>query len=195
MKKPDSNHSNFILLGEYCSLAGGTALSISSGHIDPLVRSLSLKQQKETVENCFHRPGFKPSSVPGDYLFFLLDSYENFEPENPEKWFQQEMTNPGFASSIRSEYIPINQKLIETVLGKREADPAMLFRAISDFQFIRFRTMIPESITDTWIEGQLSNEYYLKLFGLGGRFSTGITHQSYRESLQQRWGKHITWIK
>ena len=208
MQKQDSSDINILLVGEYGLRVGGSALTIPAHHINSRVRAMALEQQKEHEffnslnghatplypDSKGNRLKFKPSSIPGDYLFFILDSEETFEHEDPLTWFQQEMKNSGFASSIRNEYLVIAQKLIAVLLGERDADPAMLFRALSDFQFTHFREMIPVSIIDTWIEGQISNEYYLKLLGPGGRLVMGIAHESSRESLEERWTEKITWI-
>ena len=47
---------------------------------------------------------------------------------------------------------------------------------------------------DLWIEGQVSNEYYLKLNGSGGGFMLGITHETSMESLEERWKEKIIFI-
>ncbi len=135
-----------------------------------------------------------PSKITGGYRLFLLDSGERFETAPLVKYFLEQMDISGYASSIRYEFLVINQKLIEILLGEREADPALLFRAISDFQFTHFRKMIPESVVDDWLEGQISNEYYLKLNGSGGGFMLGITHESSKESLEDRWKEKLIWI-
>jgi hypothetical protein len=57
-----------------------------------------------------------------------------------------------------------------------------------------FRKMIPEHVLDLWIEGQVSNEYYLKLNGSGGGFMLGLTHQSSMEVLEERLGKELVWV-
>jgi hypothetical protein len=54
--------------------------------------------------------------------------------------------------------------------------------------------MIPDKMIDRWIEGQVSNEYYLKLNGSGGGYFLGITHQTCRERLAERWGPDLLWI-
>jgi len=104
------------------------------------------------------------------------------------------MKDPGYMRSVEEEYLPLNQKLIETLLGDREADPAMLVKLLSDFQLQFFRNMIPDHVIDLWIEGQVSNEYYLKLSGSGGGLMLGITHRSFGESLDERWGSKLHWI-
>lgn len=47
---------------------------------------------------------------------------------------------------------------------------------------------------DYWIEGQVSNEYYLKLCGSGGIYLLGITHKELMQNLELRWKKDIVWI-
>jgi len=138
---------------------------------------------------------FNPAEIPLGYRFFLLNSGERFETGPLVTHFLKQMKDPGFASSIRNEYLPLNQKLIESLLGHRKADPAMLVRVISDFQFTHFRKMIPDNMIDAWIEGQISNEYYLKLNGSGGGFMLGITHHTSSESLKERWKQELVWIE
>lgn len=136
----------------------------------------------------------KPSQIPGGYRFFLLDSGERFETGPLVKYFLDQMKISGFAAAIRNEYLILNQRLIETLLSERQADAGMLLRAISDFQFTHFRKMIPASMIDYWIEGQISNEFYLKLNGSGGGFMLGITHESSTESLEEKWKGKLIWI-
>ena len=148
-----------------------------------------------TTEGNIRRVEFKPSEITGGYRLFLLDSGERLETEALANHFQEEMNASGFSFAIRNEFQVINQKLIEILLGEREADPAMLFRAISDFQFTHFRKMIPDSVIDAWIEGQVSNDYYLKIQGSGGGFMLGITHESSMHSLEERFKKKVIWIE
>jgi len=189
----------------------------------PEAAELSIEQQKEdlaAIESFFHgkssgldaltchtrapiyfsskgeiqKKEFNPSEIPGGYRFFLLDSGERFETAPLVGYFLEQMKNSMFASSIRNEYLVINQKLIEVLLGIREGDPAMLIMVLSDYQYTHFRKMIPEKMLDVWIEGQLSNEYYLKLNGSGGGYMLGITHESSMESLSERWKEKVIFI-
>ena len=104
------------------------------------------------------------------------------------------MDDPSFTSSIRNEYLPINQKLVEALLGVRDADPALLVRILSDFQFLHFRKMIPDQSADLWLEWQVTNEFYLKLNGSGGGFMLGITHETSMDTLEERWKEKVIWI-
>ncbi len=146
------------------------------------------------TDGSIRRVEMDPSRISGGYRLFLLDSGEHFETAPLVEYFLNQMEISGYASSIRYEFLVINQKLIEIFLGKREGDPALLFRAISDFQFTHFRRMIPESMIEAWLEGQISNEYYLKLNGSGGGFMLGICHESFKESLENRWNEKLIWI-
>ncbi len=138
---------------------------------------------------------FNPGQLPWGYRFFLLDSGERFERGPLVKQFLKQMEDPDFASSVRNEYNAINQKLIEALLGGSDTDPGLLFRVLSDYQYTHFRKMIPENMLDLWIEGQISNDYYLKLLGAGGGFMLGITHQTLMEFLDERWTTKLIWIE
>jgi mevalonate kinase len=185
--------------------------------------SLSLNHQKEdlaVIESYFHgkssgvdaltcfadaplrfrksgsieKVAFDPENLKGEYRFFLLDSGERFDTGPLVQHFLKQMKDPGYEQSIREEYLPLNEKLIETLLDERDADPGLLLRLISDYQMEHFRKMIPEHVLDLWIEGQVSNEYYLKLNGSGGGFMLGLTHQSSMEVLEERLGKELVWV-
>jgi mevalonate kinase len=189
----------------------------------PLSGTVTLQQQKEdlaSIESYFHgkssgvdaltcfvrsalrfhtsgkieKVKFDPKVITGGYRFFLLNSGEKFDTGPLVQHFLSEYKNPDFKRSIEEEYLPLNQKLIETLLGEREADPGLLVRLLSDYQLKHFRKMIPETMLDLWIEGQVSNEYYLKLNGSGGGFMLGITHESSMEILEERWGEALIWV-
>jgi mevalonate kinase len=189
----------------------------------PESRSVSLSHQKEDlarIESYFHKQStglgpltcftgsplyfkedgsiqkvdFDPTRIQGEYRFFLLDSGERFHTGPLVKHFLEQMEIAGFASSIRNEYLMINQKLIETLLGDRNADPGMLVRVLSDYQYTHFRKMIPANMLDLWIEGQVSGEFYLKLNGWGGGFMMGITHHTSMDALEERWKTDLIWI-
>ena len=189
----------------------------------PLSNSVTLLRQKEdlaSIESYFHgkssgvdaltcfvgsalrfhtsgkieKVKFDATAVPGGYRFFLLNSGEKLDTGPLVKYFLSQYKNPDFKHSIEEEYLPLNQKLIETLLGEREADPGLLVRLLSDYQFKYFRKMIPNKMVDLWIEGQVSNEYYLKLNGSGGGFMLGIIHESSMEILEERWGEALIWV-
>ena len=146
-------------------------------------------------DGTINRISFNPAQIGSGYRLFLLDSGERFDTGPLVEHFLKLMKDTGFASSIRNEYLVINRKLIEALLGERDADPGLLVRVLSDYQFTHFRKMIPSKIIDIWIEGQVSNEYYLKLNGSGGGFMLGITHENSMHSLEERWKKDLIWIE
>ncbi|HER09815.1 MAG TPA: hypothetical protein ENO20_12990 [Bacteroides sp.] len=134
------------------------------------------------------------TGLPGGYRFFLLDSGEKFDTGPLVRHFLEQMKDPGYESVIREEYLPLNDRLIEALLGRSDADIGLLVRLVSDFQFNHFRKMIPDHMTDAWIEGQVSNDYYLKLNGSGGGFMLGVAHHTVMGTLEERWGKDLVWI-
>jgi mevalonate kinase len=190
----------------------------------PDSQGLSLQHQKEdlaTIESYFHgkssgvdaltchagsalrfhssghieRVNFDPKAIPGDYRFFLLNSQARFDTGPLVNHFLDRMKEKDFRRAMEEEYLPLNQLLIESLLGEKEADPAMLVRMVSDFQLQHFPKMIPENMLELWIEGLVSNVFYLKLNGSGGGFMLGIAHGSFREDLDERWGQQLLWIE
>jgi mevalonate kinase len=148
----------------------------------------------------FHADGtiqphaFNPASLPGGYRFFLLDSGVRFETGPLVNKFLENMKDPEFETVMKGDYLLLNQRFIESLLGQRQADPALIVKLISEFQWKYFRPMIPELMFDPWIEGQVSNEYYLKLNGSGGGYMLGITHRDSMETLAERWEGKLRWI-
>jgi len=140
------------------------------------------------------RVHFDPSLIPGDNRFFLLNSGERFDTAPLVKYFLEQMKDPAFRSAIEGEYLPLNQKLIESLLGDMQADPSVLLKELSGFQLRYFRKMIPEHAVDLWIEGLDTGAYCLKLNGSGGGMMLGITHRSETESLEKRWGEKFLLI-
>lgn len=140
-------------------------------------------------------PDFNPARLPGDYRFFLLNSGERYDTGPLVRHFLSQMEDSRFKQAMEEEYLPLNQFLLEALLGERETDPATMLKWVSDFQLKHFRKMIPDKALDLWIEGLVSNEYYMKLNGSGGGMMLGITHESFRESLEDRWEKQVLWIE
>lgn len=134
------------------------------------------------------------SALPMGYRFFLLDSHVKYETGPLVEHFRMRMKDDEYNALIREEYLPMNQKFIESLLGLRDVNPGLLFRVISDFQYAHFRKMIPDSMLDNWIDGQVGNEYYIKLNGSGGGYMMGICHYTANDSLNHRFGNDILWL-
>jgi len=145
-------------------------------------------------DGSIEKVNFNPAEIRGGYRFFLLNSRERFDTGPLVKHFLNQMKDPGFKHSIEDEYLRLNRKLVEALQGELEADPALLVKLLSDFQLRFFRRMIPEKMTDLWIEGLVSDAWYLKLNGSGGGYMLGMAHESFRESLASRWGGDLLWI-
>jgi mevalonate kinase len=187
-------------------------------------KELTLQQQRKdlaTLESCFHGKSsgvdamtcysesplhFLPDGeiIPvetdpltprGGYRFFLLDSGQVFDTAPLVRLFLEKMQNSDFEKLIKGDYALLIQKLIGTLKGSTDHDPALIFRAISDFQWNHFAPMIPENMKEAWINGQVSNTYYLKLNGSGGGFMLGIAHVNVKEEVDQMLdGNKTIWI-
>jgi mevalonate kinase len=173
--------------------------------------SLSLQEQHKdlaTLESCFHGkssgvdamtcysdqalhflPGGEirkvesnPVEPRGGYRFFLLDSEQVYETGPLVNYFLEQMKDPAFRERMQKEYALLIRKMIGILDQRMEGDPALVFRAISDFQWTNLRRMIPENVEMAWINGQVSSSYYLKLNGSGGGFLLGIAA---RESVEE----------
>lgn len=187
-------------------------------------KRLSLEQQRKdlaTLESCFHGkssgvdamtcfadaplhflPDGKIRRIESDplrpragYRFFLLDSGQMFDTAPLVRLFLEKMQNKEFKKQITGDYFDLIRKFIGTLNGTSAHDPALIFRAISDFQWNHFANMIPESMKDAWISGQVSNSYYLKLNGSGGGFMLGIAHENAKKEVDQMLnGNRLVWL-
>jgi hypothetical protein len=48
---------------------------------------------------------------------------------------------------------------------------------------------------DTWIDGQVGNEYYLKLSGAGGGYLLGMCHYTAIDTVKRRFGDDLMWVE
>lgn len=190
-----------------------------SGHAD-----LDMRQQRKdlaTLESCFHGKSSgvdamtcfteiplhflsdgailtmeqDPLKPRGNYRFFLLDSETVFDTGPLVNVFLKKMEGTAFRKAIEKDYLPMISKFIQSLSGSLNADPGLLFRAISDFQWQNFREMIPEKMQDAWIDGQVSNTYYLKLNGSGGGYMLGIAAEESMEFAENMLdGYKIIWL-
>jgi mevalonate kinase len=129
------------------------------------------------------------------YRFFLLDSGVLLSTGPLVRVFMEKMRDALFSEVIRGDYFNLISKFIGAITGRSAADPALIFRAISDLQWNHFREMIPEQMEEAWIDGQVSNTYYLKLNGSGGGFVLGIAHQDSMEAVESMLEKYsIRWL-
>ena len=204
--------------------SSGTVCALIYDQFFSGTKNLSLQQQRKdlaTMESLFHgkssgvdamtsftgnalhflgdgaiRPVERDPLKPmGKYRFFLLDSETVFDTGPLVKTFLNKMEDHSFKKAIKEDYLPMISKFIESLTGERNVDPGLLFRAISDFQCNNFREMIPQKMEDAWIDGQVSNTYYLKLNGSGGGFMLGIAAEESMELCENMLDEYkIIWL-
>lgn len=140
-------------------------------------------------------PKKQPLEDAGEYVYFLLDSEVVLETGPLVSLFIEKMKEQEFSRIVKEDLSNLVHKYIGALTGGNTADPALLFRAISDLQWNHFRPMIPGNIEDAWIEGQVSNLYYLKLNGSGGGFVLGIAARESQETVARMLGDFaLAWL-
>lgn len=103
------------------------------------------------------------SGKPGKTAPLVNHFLENYKDEN-------------YKESIDNELIPLNNKLIATLLEGKGNVFFELLNQLSKFQLQYFDKMIPQTIREIWIEGVETKKYALKLCGSGGGgFMLGFT--------------------
>lgn len=109
------------------------------------------------------------SGKPGKTAPLVNHFLENYKEEN-------------YKEAIDNELIPLNNKLIGTLLDGKGEEFFELLNQLSNFQLQYFDRMIPESVREIWQEGVDSKKYSLKLCGSGGGgFMLGFT-SNYEET-------------
>lgn len=138
--------------------------------------------------------GLDVTSLPGDFLFFLLDSGAGSHTGSQVSCFMKALEDAAYGDAIRKKYLPLNRELIAGILGHVEKDVSGTMSRLSEFQYRYFGRMIPESMLETWKDGLTSGDYYLKLNGSGGGYLLGMTARANRERLKERWREGVLWI-
>lgn len=125
---------------------------------------------------------------------FLINSGKPGKTAPLVNYFLENYKNESYKQAIDQELIPLNNKLIVTLLdGKGDLFFEMLHK-LSVFQLQHFDRMIPESIRAIWSEGIATKKYSLKLCGSGGGgFMLGFT-PNYEEAKIQLQSKGIELI-
>ena len=114
--------------------------------------------------------------------FFLIDTEINRKTAPLVETFMAKCKNHDFIRLLAGDLIPYNEQAIDDYLqGKRKA-LATAMKAISLFQLLHFRAMIPDAFITLWGNGLRTNDYSLKLCGAGGGgFILGYTIQALEE--------------
>ncbi|WP_372751623.1 mevalonate kinase [Labilibaculum sp.] len=112
-------------------------------------------------------------SLPGrkfgeDSAIFLINSQKSGNTEPLVRSFLKNCERKEFADLMEQEFIPMNNECIhELVNGNADSFFSKLAR-LSKFQWTHFKSMIPDSFLDLWVEGLTSQKFWLKLCGSGG---------------------------
>jgi mevalonate kinase len=108
--------------------------------------------------------------------FFLLDTGVQGKTGPLVRGFRGKMKESKYAGLIANEYVPLNDKLIHSVIEGNNGELIQLFEKLSRLQLQLFPRMIPGEIVKIIEEGLNSKKYFLKLCGSGGGgFMLGIT--------------------
>lgn len=106
---------------------------------------------------------------------FLIDSLQNGYTGSMVHNFKQKWEDQDFIYKMINQYIPLNNKCIDSFLSNQNTIIDEIFE-LSYFQMEHFNEMIPKSITSIWKEGLQYRNFSLKLCGSGGGgFILGFT--------------------
>ena len=111
-----------------------------------------------------------------DGAIFLINSGKPGKTAPLVNYFLENYKEPYYKNAIDNELIPMNNKLINTLLEGRGNEFFEQLNQLSAFQLKYFDHMIPQSVRKIWQEGIETKKYSLKLCGSGGGgFMLGIT--------------------
>ncbi len=98
--------------------------------------------------------------------WFLIDSKIPRSTEPLVKLFKEKMQEHDFRNSIRNQLIPVQERLLESILGTGSSKEH--FTEVSRLQGDLFTEMIPAPIKKIWNLGLASGDFAVKLCGAGG---------------------------
>lgn len=120
---------------------------------------------------------------------FLINSGKPGKTAPLVNHFLENYKEEAYKQAIDNELIPLNNKLINTLLDGKGQEFFKLLKQLSDFQLKYFDKMIPETIREIWQEGVRTEKYLLKLCGSGGGgFMLGFTtnYEEAKSALRQQ---------
>ncbi|MDA3905499.1 MAG: hypothetical protein PF484_05425 [Bacteroidales bacterium] len=113
---------------------------------------------------------------------FLINSGKPGKTAPLVNYFLENYNDKEYKKAIDENLIPLNNKLISTMLDGKGQEFFALLNQLSKFQLQYFDKMIPQSIREIWKEGVVTERYSLKLCGSGGGgFMLGFT-SDYKEA-------------
>lgn len=141
----------------------------SSG-MDPLVCYLNfpllIKSSKEIYQATI--PSYLENSRDAKGAIFLIDSGSPKDTASIVNIFKEKFNQEEFKKIFKEEFIKYSEACIEAFLKGHFTPLLREVKRLSYWVYRHFRPMVPASLLKIWIEGLLSNDYYLKLCGSGG---------------------------
>lgn len=138
----------------------------SSG-IDPLnsyIKFPLLINSKTDIETV----GIPRNKFDSKSAIFLVNTGRIGKTEPLVSLFLDHCKQPEYLASIKSEYIPLNNKCIKHLIKGDMDDFFTSLLQLSVLQYDRFADMIPDDFKGYWKDGIDSNFFNLKLCGSGG---------------------------
>lgn len=147
----------------------------TSSGIDPLICYMQhplLIKENQTI----HPIDIPRYEITSDDAIFLINSGKAIKTAPLVDQFMRDCENPAFKDSILSEYIPLNNSCIQSLIDADIEKFTHDVQALSEFQLNYFTKMIPLSLHEEWKEGLSTGKFTLKLCGSGGGgFILGFT--------------------
>lgn len=148
----------------------------TSSGIDPLICYLQ-KPLLIKEDQSIHPIEIPHYNVTDDDAIFLVNSGKPVKTAPLVDQFVKNCEEPAYRDKIFNEYIPLNNRCIESLTTANIHQFTQDIHQLSLFQINNFEPMIPKSLEEEWIYGVESGEYMLKLCGSGGGgFILGFTH-------------------
>ena len=148
----------------------------TSSGIDPLIcymqNPLLIKEDQTIVPIGVPRYNLNP-----DDAIFIINSGKSIKTAPLVDQFVKDCENPAFNDRILNEYIPLNNRCIQSLIVADIEKFTKDVQALSLFQANYFKKMIPATLQEEWMYGVTTGKFMLKLCGSGGGgFMLGFTH-------------------
>lgn len=147
----------------------------SSSGVDPTVSYFQKPLLLQNLKNIELLPDWTLQKL--GLSLFLVDTGTTSKTLSLVDWFKTQMQKPTFKHYANSDFLAVNQKVIETIgTGKQVVMSDVL--AISHYQLDYLTPMIPEPFRKHFFAGLESSDFAFKLCGSGGGgFMLGITEK------------------
>lgn len=147
----------------------------SSSGVDPTVSYFQRPVLLQNLKNIELLPNWTLQKL-GLFLY-LIDTGTTSKTLSLVDWFKTQMQKPTFKHYANSDFLAVNQRIIETIsTGKKVVMSDVL--AISHYQLDYLTPMIPDAFRKHFFAGLESREFTFKLCGSGGGgFMLGITEK------------------